>query len=74
MALFFFFKTPRNQFLGLVGAITLGWTMGSYKMLLGDHFFSHTLITMILAWIIILIIVRLTQLNKKETLEKSAKI
>lgn len=74
MALFFFFKNPRNQFFGLIGAITLGWTMGSYKMLLGDHFFSHTLITMLLAWIIILVIVKLTQLNKKEPLEKPTKI
>lgn len=74
MALFFFFKNPRNQFFGLIGAITLGWSMGTYKMLLGDHFLSHTIITMILAWIIILTIVKLTQLKEKEKLEKSTKI
>lgn len=27
----------------------LGWTMGGYKMLFGDHFFSHTLISMLLS-------------------------
>lgn len=27
----------------------LGWTMGLYKMLFGDHFFSHTLISMLLS-------------------------
>ena len=27
----------------------LGWTMGLYKMLFGDHFFSHTLVSMLLA-------------------------
>lgn len=74
MALFFFFKNPRNQFFGLIGAITLGWSMGTYKMLLGDHFLSHTIITMILTWIIILTIVKLTQLKEKEKLEKSTKI
>ena len=30
----------------------LGWTMGLYKMLFGDHFFSHTLVSMLLAWTI----------------------
>ena len=28
---------------------TLGWTMGLYKMLFGDHFFSHTLVSMLLS-------------------------
>ncbi|GAA0799154.1 PAP2 family lipid A phosphatase [Psychrobacter piscatorii] len=27
----------------------LGWTMGLYKMLFGDHFFSHTLVSMLLS-------------------------
>ncbi|AAZ19016.1 conserved hypothetical protein [Psychrobacter arcticus 273-4] len=30
----------------------LGWTMGIYKMSFGDHFFSHTLVSMLLAWTI----------------------
>ena len=30
----------------------LGWTMGLYKMSFGDHFFSHTLVSMLLAWTI----------------------
>ncbi len=28
----------------------LGWMMGLYKMSFGDHFFSHTLVSMLLAW------------------------
>ncbi len=28
----------------------VGWTMGLYKMMFGDHFFSHTLVSMLLAW------------------------
>jgi membrane-associated PAP2 superfamily phosphatase len=27
----------------------LGWTMGLYKMSFGDHFFSHTLVSMLLS-------------------------
>ncbi len=30
----------------------LGWAMGLYKMSFGDHFFSHTLVSMLLAWTI----------------------
>ena len=30
----------------------LGWIMGVYKMSFGDHFFSHTLVSMLLAWTI----------------------
>ena len=28
----------------------LAWLMGGYKMLIGDHFFSHTMVSMCLAW------------------------
>ncbi len=56
LSLFFLFKTRRNKILAIVGALTVGWSMGLYKMLIGDHFLSHTIITMILAWLIILII------------------
>ena len=28
----------------------LGWIMGVYKMSFGDHFFSHTLVSMLLSW------------------------
>ena len=29
--------------------------MGIYKMMIGDHFSSHTILTMLIAWLIILI-------------------
>ena len=60
MALFFLFKTPKNQKRALSVALVIAWSMGLYKILLGDHFLSHTIITMIMAWLIILIIVKLT--------------
>jgi len=56
MSLFFLFKRKRNKVLALIAALMIGWSMGTYKMLIGDHFFSHTFITMLLAWLIILII------------------
>ncbi|WP_368029977.1 phosphatase PAP2 family protein [Arcobacter sp. s6] len=66
MALFFLFKTPINQKKALIGALIVGWSMGTYKMLLGDHFLSHTIITMIMAWLIILMIVKFTQIKQRQ--------
>lgn len=33
-----------------MGVTLLAWLMGGYKMAIGDHFFSHTLVSMCLAW------------------------
>jgi membrane-associated PAP2 superfamily phosphatase len=74
MALFFLFKTPINQKRALITGLIVGWSMGTYKMLLGDHFLSHSIITMLMAWLIILIIVKSTQFKKGKKLEKSTKI
>lgn len=71
MALFFLFKTASNQKKALINSIIVGFITGSYKMLLGDHFLSHTLVTMFLSWIIILIIVKII---KGKEFEKSTKI
>ncbi len=48
--------TRRRQVVALAGAMALGWSMGGYQMLNGRHFLSHTLATMLIAWIIILIV------------------
>jgi len=76
MSLFFLFKNPKNKKKALIFALIIGWSMGTYKMLLGDHFLSHTIITMLIAWIIILLIKKLLDkiYKQKETLEKSTKI
>lgn len=58
MALVFLFQTRRAKAIALGSAMVIGWSMGTYKMLIGDHFFSHSVITMILAWLLILLIVR----------------
>ncbi|PRM87422.1 phosphoesterase [Aliarcobacter cryaerophilus] len=71
MALYFLFKKPRNQKIALAFGITVGVLTGGYKILIGDHFLSHTLVTMILACLVILIIHKLII---KENFEKSTKI
>lgn len=58
LSLIFLFHSRRNKIVSGVVAMVIGWSMGSYKMLIGDHFLSHTVITMILAWLLILLIVR----------------
>ncbi len=53
MSLFFLFYRKRQRIIALSLAITLGWSIGLYKMMIGDHFFSHTLVSMQLSWLLI---------------------
>lgn len=50
LSLVFLFKSRRQQRWVVVVSLLLGWVMGLYKMLIGDHFLSHTLISMLIAW------------------------
>lgn len=54
MILAFVFQKPRNKKLGLLTGLVAGWAMGLYQTLNGQHFLSHTLISMQLSWMIIL--------------------
>ena len=58
LSLVFLFKNKKNRIIAAVSTLVIGWSMGIYKMLIGDHFLSHTVVTMMLAWLIILIIVK----------------
>lgn len=58
LSLIFLFHSRKNKIIAGSIAMLIGWSMGSYKMLIGDHFLSHTTITMILAWLLILLIAR----------------
>ncbi|HHI69425.1 MAG TPA: phosphatase PAP2 family protein [Rhodobacteraceae bacterium] len=49
-------RTRRQQLAAVATAMALGWAMGGYQMLNGRHFLSHTLTTILLAWIIILLV------------------
>jgi len=52
MALFFAFKRRRRRVAGLTLGLGLGWLMGGYQTLIGAHYLSHTVATMLLAWIV----------------------
>ena len=74
LSLFFLFKTSKNRKKSIIFALLVGWSMGLYKMFVGDHFLSHTIITMVLSWLIILLIVKLTEKFERYNFEKSTKI
>ncbi|WOX05817.1 phosphatase PAP2 family protein [Microbulbifer pacificus] len=52
LSLAFLFRSRKNRWIGFGIGMALGWTLGVYKMAIGDHFLSHTLVTMCLAWIV----------------------
>jgi len=58
LALVFLFRSRKWQRRAAGFALLLGWIMGGYKMLIGDHYLSHTVISMLLSWLLILLIAR----------------
>ena len=74
LSLFFLFKSTTNRKKSIIFALIIGWSMGLYKMLVGDHFLSHTIITMLLSWLLILLIVKSIEKFERYKFEKSAKI
>ena len=46
-------KSRRRKIQLLVGALSVGWILGLYKMAIGEHFLSHTLVSMFLAWLVV---------------------
>lgn len=68
LSLIFLFHSRRAKIIAGGMAIVVGWSMGTYKMLIGDHFLSHTVITMILAWLLILLITRGVEWGAKKSI------
>lgn len=56
MALGFAGDRPRLRW--ALPGLLLGWVMGGYQMLRGVHYLSHTLVSLLLAWGLILVIAR----------------
>jgi membrane-associated PAP2 superfamily phosphatase len=55
-----YFVMPEGlQWLGLAFGMATGWIVGTYQMLKGVHYLSHTIVTMFLVWTIILVLSRL---------------
>ncbi|MCD4717522.1 MAG: phosphatase PAP2 family protein [Desulfobacterales bacterium] len=63
MMLYYAFTRKKFRILGVSIGLTLGWTMGLYQMLKGAHYLSHTIVTMFIAWILIIIIYRVTRVD-----------
>jgi membrane-associated PAP2 superfamily phosphatase len=59
MALYFFFRQKQHRLTGWLFGFGIGWAMGLYQMARGAHFLSHTIVTMLGAWLIILVLYRL---------------
>ncbi|EIQ00778.1 PAP2 (acid phosphatase) superfamily protein [Opitutaceae bacterium TAV1] len=47
--------TRRGRILGLSVGLAAGWTMGLYQQMRGVHYLSHTLVTMLVCWIVFLV-------------------
>lgn len=67
LALIAISRTKRQQWIAFSLSMTTAWSMGLYKILKGDHFFSHTLIAMVMGWFIILWIVKLIDSSRWRT-------
>jgi membrane-associated PAP2 superfamily phosphatase len=50
VALYYLPLTPRNRTILAAAGFVLGWLMGLYQMARGEHFLTHTLTTMFLAF------------------------
>ncbi len=66
MILFFCFKQRKNKLLGLTLGLGLGWAMGIYQMLRGEHFISHTFTSMFGAWLLVLLVVLLADKARRK--------
>jgi len=48
-------RTRGWKLAGLAVGLGTGWWMGGYQMAKGAHYLSHTVVTMLLAWIVLLL-------------------
>lgn len=62
LSLFFVVKRPQQKYALMLG-MGAGLWMGIYKILIGDHYLSHTIITAIIAWLIACTLARALRVN-----------
>ena len=56
LALYYLPKSRGNKNKMLALAIIAGTLMGGYKMMVGHHFLSHTLVSMVICWLVVNIV------------------
>lgn len=59
MGLYYTAEDDRKRLAGLLTGLAGGWIMGFYQMFKGAHYLSHTLITMVTAWLMITLLARI---------------
>lgn len=52
LCLAFAARTRRGRRLGAAAGLTAGWVTGFYQMAKGAHYLSHTVVTLLLAWLL----------------------
>jgi len=60
LSLIFLFRQKRTRLIVGGGTLVTGLVMGAYKMAIGDHFLSHTIVSLEIAILIIALIVAAT--------------
>ena len=48
--------TKRGRMVGISIGACSGWIMGTYQQMRGVHYFSHTLVSMLICWIVFLLL------------------
>ncbi|MGV8995981.1 MAG: phosphatase PAP2 family protein [Parvibaculaceae bacterium] len=56
MALWFIFRDRRAKIAGLSFGVADGWALGTFQMVRGEHFLSHTVVSMVACWLVILLL------------------
>lgn len=51
-------RRPRRRWPWMFPGLVAGGLTGGYKMVIGDHFLSHTLVTALLAWMLVGLLAR----------------
>lgn len=72
MGLYFVGKGRSARRLGLACGLVAGWIVGVYQILKGAHYLSHTIVTMLLAWLIVQLLARAFGLGRSARDERAA--
>jgi len=71
-ALFFLFRSAVNRRRALYLGLLVGGIGGAYKIAIGDHFLSHTIVALLLAWLIANLVARVDSAVCREVPQRRA--